>query len=121
MASSSTSVGEVLDTLFEDNSDISDEDISEDDGEGCIYGYLGGPESPVDFPNEDEVVGTSGSLSVEESFLEDLFEDMDDGSHLLSDVTILPSGILGETSEHVGPEAQPEVEFYGSMGHVFTQ
>ena len=76
MASSSTLVGEVLDTLFEHNSDISDEDINEDDDKGCIYGYLDRRilywlEPPADFPNEDEVLGTSGSLSVAESFLED--------------------------------------------------
>ena len=125
MASSSTLVGEVLDTLFEHNSDISDEDISEDDDKGCIYGYLGGRilywlEPPADFPNEDKVLGTSGSLSVAESFLEDWFEDMDDGSHLLSDLTIRPSDILGETSEHVIPEAQPKVEFYSEAFQLAT-
>ena len=77
MASSSILAGEleVLNTLFEDNSDLSDDELSEDD-DGYIYGYLGGrilchPESPVHVSNEDEVSGISGGPSVEESFLED--------------------------------------------------
>ena len=70
MASSSILVGTVLDTLFEDNSDLSDDELSKDD-DGYIYGYLGGrilrcPEIPVHFSNEDEVAGISGSPSVEE-------------------------------------------------------
>ena len=61
--------------MFEDNSDLSGDELSEDN-DGYIYGYLGGtilcrPESPVHFSNEDEVAGISGGPSVEESFLED--------------------------------------------------
>ena len=37
MASSGILAGEVLDTLFEDNSDLSDDELSEDD-DGYIYG-----------------------------------------------------------------------------------
>ena len=104
MASSSILVGEleVLNTLFEDNSDLSDDKLSEDN-DGYIYGYLGGrilchPESPVHFSNEDEVLGMSGGPSVEESFLEDWFEDMDDGPHPINDLVIPPDTTLGETS-----------------------
>ena len=77
---------QVLNTLFEDNVDLSDEDNSENDDENYIYGYLGGRilcclKSPGDFPRKDKVVGTSGGPSVEESFIEDRFEDMYDNSH----------------------------------------
>ena len=119
MASSSILVGEVLNTLFEDNSDPSDDELSEDD-DGYIYGYLGGrilcrPESPVYFSNEDEVAGISGGPSVEESFLEDRFEDMDDSPRPISDLVIPPSTTSGETSEHATPEAEPQVEFYSEV------
>ena len=119
MASSSFSAGEVLDTLFEDNSDLSDDELSEDD-DGYIYGYLGGrilcrPESPVHFSNEDEVAGISLGPSIEESFLEDRFEDMDDSPHPISDLVIPPSTTSGETSEHATPEAEPQVEFYSEV------
>ena len=114
MASSGISAGEVLDILLEDNLDLSEEDISEDDDEDCIYGYLGRrifrhPRSTVDFPSKDEVAATSEGLIVEESFLEDRFEDMDDGSHPIDDIPIPPSSISGETSEHASLEAKPEV------------
>ena len=73
------------------------------------------PESSVHFLNEDEVVGILGGTSVEESFLEDRFEDMDDGPHPISDFVIPPSTTLDETSEHASPEAEPQVEFYSEV------
>ena len=115
-ASSSISVGKVLDILFEYNSDLSDDELSEDD-DGYLYGYLGGkilcrPESSVHFSNEYKVAGISGGPSVEESSLEDQFEDMNSGLHPISDLVIPPSTTSGETSKHASPEAEPQVEFY---------
>ena len=107
---------QVLNTLFEGNLDLSDEDISKDGDKDYIYGYLGERischlTSPVDFPNKDKVVDTSGGPSIEESFLEDRFEDMDDNSHPKSNLAIPSSSISGGMSEHAIPEGEPQVEF----------
>ena len=41
---------------------------------------------------------------------------MDDDPHLISDLVIPPSTTTsGETSEHVTPEAEPQVEFFSEV------
>ena len=40
---------------------------------------------------------------------------MDDGLHPISDLVIPPDTILGETSEHASPEAEPQMEFYSEV------
>ena len=54
--------------------------------------------------------------SIEESFLEDQFEDTDDnGSHPINDLAILSSSILGKMSEHANPEVELEVELHSEV------
>ena len=59
MVASSVSVSKVVNTLFDDEFGLSEDDNSDESDEDCIYGYLGAavlhqPDSRVDFPAEDE-------------------------------------------------------------------
>lgn len=75
MASWSILAGDVPDMLLKDDSDLSDKDISKDDDEDYIYGYLGDNLLPPKlyswFPSEDKVTGTLEGPSIEKSFCED--------------------------------------------------
>ena len=59
MAVSRVSAREVVNTLFDDEFGLSEDDNSDESDEDFIYGYLGAavlhrPESRVDLPSEDE-------------------------------------------------------------------
>ena len=58
----------------------------------------GCPEFIVDFPSERKVTATLVTSSIEESFLENQFENMNDGLHLINDLAIPPSSISGKMS-----------------------
>ena len=59
MAASRVLASKVVNTLFDDEFGLSEDDYSDESDEDCIYGYLGAAvlhrlDSRVDFPAEDE-------------------------------------------------------------------
>ena len=110
-------MSEALNTMFDNGLYLSDEGMSDDDGddEDYIYGYLGERilhclESRVDFPRKNKITGKSRGAIIEQSFLEDHSEDMDDGSQLINDLAFTSSSISSGTADHVSPKAEPEGE-----------
>ena len=106
MAVSRVSASEVVDSLFDDQFGLSEDDHSDESDEDSIYGYLGAavldrPDSWVGYSSEDEA-------DVEQSLLQGTL-DSDDGSgpsSMTNDPDFHAISDEEEDAEHVSPPEQ---------------
>ena len=106
MAVSRVSASEVVDSLFDDQFGLSEDDHSDESDQDCIYGYLGAavlhrPDSWVGYSSEDEA-------DVEQSLLQGTL-DSDDGSgpsSMTNDPDFHAISDEEEDAEHVSPPEQ---------------